>query len=79
MAKRNIFHRQAIATASAGALGTMAIHPFTAFNYNNSTQLALYGGEKVRNAPWPPWPVWAADAEKGVIDMLRSGRWWRSK
>jgi dTDP-4-amino-4,6-dideoxygalactose transaminase len=77
MEKLTISRRKAIVTASAGALGTMAIHPFTAFHLINSSQLALLGGEKVRNAPWPQWPVWDTDAEKGILEMLRSGRWWR--
>jgi len=77
MAKRNISRRQAISTASVGALGTMAIHRFTLHNFTNPSKLALLGGEKVRNAPWPQWPVWDQNAEDGIVKMLRSGRWWR--
>jgi perosamine synthetase len=77
MAHRNISRRKAISTASVGALGTLATHPFTAYRFTTVSKLAVLGGEKIRNAPWPYWPVWDADAEKGVIDMLRSGRWWR--
>ncbi|WP_372948960.1 DegT/DnrJ/EryC1/StrS family aminotransferase [Mariniphaga sp.] len=77
MAQRHISRRQAISTASAGVLGTMAIHPLTPFSFAKASKLALLGGEKVRTAPWPPWPVWDKSAEDGVLDMLRSGRWWR--
>jgi hypothetical protein len=77
MAQRNISRRRAIATASMGALGTMAVHPFTTFNFTNTSKLALLGGEKVRTSSWPQWPVWDNSAEDGVIEMLRSGRWWR--
>jgi perosamine synthetase len=77
MAQRNISRRRAIATASVGALGTMVIHPFTTFNFTNTSNLALLGGEKVRTSSWPQWPVWDNSAEEKVIEMLRSGRWWR--
>ncbi len=77
MAQRHISRRQAISTASAGVLGTMAIHPLTPFSFAKASKLALLGGEKVRTAPWPQWPVWDKSAEDGVLGMLRSGRWWR--
>ncbi len=38
--------------------------------------LALDGGSKVRNRPWPRWPVWDEHEEQAVLDVLRSGRWW---
>lgn len=77
MAYRNISRRRAITTASAGALGTMAFSPFSTFNFTNASKLALQGGERVRRSPWPEWPVWDQDAEAEVLEMLRSGRWWR--
>jgi dTDP-4-amino-4,6-dideoxygalactose transaminase len=42
-----------------------------------SDKLALQGGTPVRTAKWPVWPVWNESAEKGIIEMLRTGRWWR--
>jgi dTDP-4-amino-4,6-dideoxygalactose transaminase len=39
--------------------------------------LALLGGEPVRTAPWPPWPVHDDREEQAVLDVLRSGNWWR--
>ncbi len=77
MANRKISRRQALATASAGALGTAALSPFSFFNLNNTTKPALLGGEKVRTTGWPQWPVWDESAEQGIVEMLRSGRWWR--
>jgi perosamine synthetase len=77
MSNRKISRRQAITTASAGALGTMAISPLTAFHFKSIQKPALLGGEKVRTAVWPQWPVWDYTAEPGVVEMLRSGRWWR--
>jgi perosamine synthetase len=79
MATRKISRRKAIATASAGVLGTMTFPSFTSLTIGNTSKLALLGGEKVRSAGWPQWPVWDETAEKGIIDMLRSGRWWRGQ
>lgn len=33
----------------------------------------------MRTAAWPEWPVWNRGAEDEVINMLRSGRWWRGR
>lgn len=77
MTNRKISRRKAITTASAGALGAMAISPFTFVHLKNSVKPALLGGEKVRTAAWPQWPVWDESAEHRIVEMLRSGRWWR--
>jgi len=77
MANNKFSRRKAIATFSAGALGTMANLSFTTVNLNNSVKLALLGGEKVRTSEWPDWPVWDKSAEPGILEMLRSGNWWR--
>ena len=31
----------------------------------------------MRTAPWPKWPVWDESANQDMLDMLRSGEWWR--
>lgn len=77
MKSRNFTRRQVIATGTLGAVGTIAHFPLGGFSMNNTQKLAIHGGEKVRNAPWPSWPVWEKSAENEVISMLRSGRWWR--
>ena len=77
MSNQKITRRQAIATGAIGAVGTMASFSFTPFNFSNINKLAIHGGEKVKSGSWPQWPVWDEGAEKDVIDMLRSGRWWR--
>jgi perosamine synthetase len=79
MNNRKITRRQAIATASAGTLGTLTTLPFMSFNWSESKKLAILGGEKVRTAAWPQWPQWNPEAEKDMLDMLRSGRWWRGR
>lgn len=41
------------------------------------SQLALHGGAPVRTAPWPQWPIFDQADEDLLLDVLRSGNWWR--
>ncbi len=41
------------------------------------SKLALAGGAPVRSKPFPAWPVLDETEERAVLDVLRSGRWWR--
>jgi dTDP-4-amino-4,6-dideoxygalactose transaminase len=38
-------------------------------------RLAIAGGTRVRQTPWPRWPRADAGTEKVVLDVLHSGRW----
>jgi dTDP-4-amino-4,6-dideoxygalactose transaminase len=40
-------------------------------------QLAILGGVPVRIAPFPSWPVFDQREEQALLDVLRSGNWWR--
>jgi perosamine synthetase len=73
--------RQVIATTSAGVIGTMINWPLISSGMNSFSKekLAINGGAKVHPGLWPEWPVWDQTAEKGILDMLRSGRWWRGE
>ncbi|MBS1873851.1 MAG: DegT/DnrJ/EryC1/StrS family aminotransferase [Acidobacteria bacterium] len=42
------------------------------------SQLALFGGNPVRTKPFPSWPVFDAAEERAVLEVLRSGKWWRN-
>ena len=79
MKTRKFTRREVIATTSAGAIGTMINWPLSSLGSVSSAKekLAVLGGEKVHKGSWPEWPVWDPAAEKGIIDMLRTGRWWR--
>jgi perosamine synthetase len=79
MASRNITRRQALATASAGTLGALVLPSFGSFDLSQVKKLAILGGEKVHTTAWPSWPVWDPSAEKEMLEMLRSGRWWRGR
>ena len=41
------------------------------------SQLALNGGSPVRTAPWPQWPIFDQEDERLLLEVLRSGNWWR--
>ncbi len=80
MKAQKFTRRQIIAATSAGFLGTMinlSFKPFGTLNYTQSKKLAINGGEKVHPGSWPQWPYWDQSAEPGLIEMFRSGRWWR--
>ncbi len=77
MSNLKFTRREAIAKGAIGVIGAVANYSFTPISIKNTTKLAVHGGEKVRSAAWPDWPVWDRNAEKNVLEMLRSGRWWR--
>jgi dTDP-4-amino-4,6-dideoxygalactose transaminase len=77
MSNLKFTRRQAIATGVVGVAGAVANYSFTPLVFNQSKKLAINGGEKLRTSGWPDWPVWDKSSENEVIDMLRSGRWWR--
>ncbi len=79
MAKRKITRRKALTSGSVGAFATMASFSLIAMGNTSTGKLALAGGVPVRDKAWPEWPVWDKSAEAEVVDMLRSGRWFRGK
>lgn len=40
-------------------------------------KLALHGGSPTRTTPFPTWPIFDEIEERAVMDVLRSGNWWR--
>ncbi|MBI4578176.1 MAG: DegT/DnrJ/EryC1/StrS family aminotransferase [Planctomycetes bacterium] len=40
------------------------------------SKLALFGGSKAVNRPLPPWPVHDEQDAEGLMQVLRSGKWW---
>lgn len=79
MKTRKFTRREVIITTSAGAIGTMINWPLTSIGSAPflKEKLAVLGGEKIHKGTWPEWPVWDPTAEKEIVDMLRTGRWWR--
>jgi perosamine synthetase len=40
---------------------------------------ALLGGDPVRRTPFPSWPVADAREEQALVELIRSGRWFRGE
>lgn len=40
------------------------------------SKLAINGGPKVRNAPFPTWPIWDETDCQALVDVCNSGQWW---
>lgn len=38
---------------------------------------AILGGKPVHSGGWPGWPTWKEAWEPPLLEVLRSGRWWR--
>ena len=80
MKTKKFTRRQVLAATSAGIFGSMLNLPFKSFGISSNLQLkklAINGGEKTHSGTWPKWPEWDQSAEPGLLEMFRSGRWWR--
>ena len=80
MKTKKFTRRQIVATTTAGFFGAMISLPFKSFGISSNHQLkklAVNGGEKTHSGSWPKWPYWDQSAEPGILEMFRTGRWWR--
>ena len=41
------------------------------------SQLAILGGTPQRTKPFPSWPVFDENEELALLEVVRSGKWWR--
>jgi dTDP-4-amino-4,6-dideoxygalactose transaminase len=41
------------------------------------SHLAMFGGTPQRTRPFPRWPAFDESEERAVLEVLRSGEWWR--
>jgi dTDP-4-amino-4,6-dideoxygalactose transaminase len=63
----------AAATAIAGA----GLFARRAFAKGPADLPALLGGTPVHKSGWPRWPEWRQEWEPSVLEVLRSGKWYR--
>ena len=79
MDRKNFSRREFLATASAGAVAAAASGTVPAFAKRGKApgKLAIKGGTAVRTKPFQKWPIWDRSAEKDVVAILRSGKWYR--
>ncbi|MCK5793327.1 MAG: aminotransferase class I/II-fold pyridoxal phosphate-dependent enzyme, partial [Anaerolineales bacterium] len=72
--------RKFIASTSVGAAGAMLAPTFPLLGKSKESagsQLAIKGGNPVRTQGWLNWPVWDQEAETPMLELLRSGNWYR--
>ena len=81
MDKNNVTRRQFMAAASAGTVAavTSKTIPLYASAGRAAGKLAIKGGTPVRTKGWPSWPVWDPSAEQSILEVLRSGNWFRGR
>ena len=78
MKPNKLTRRKFISSTSAGAAATMFSAPlFASSGSGAGSKLAVQGGDPVRTAEWLSWPVWNKKAEEPMMELLRSGDWFR--
>ena len=65
--------------AAASAVSAMAATPHPILALTSTEKPALLGGQPVRTAPFPSpaWPIYGAEEEQALLDVVRSGCWFR--
>jgi perosamine synthetase len=79
MGNSNFTRRQFLATASTGTLAAVVAGAIPAYaqGARKAGKCAILGGTPVRAKRFSPWPIWDKEAEKPVLEVLRSGKWFR--
>ncbi|MGA2068529.1 MAG: DegT/DnrJ/EryC1/StrS family aminotransferase [Thermoguttaceae bacterium] len=67
----------AVEKAAATAAGPRAAGAELPAASAKTSQLALLGGKPVRTRPFPKWPQMDQLEDKALLEVLRSGRWFR--
>lgn len=71
--------RRFVRNATTGSVALTWLHSRqapSAFG-SETAKPALLGGAPVHQGGWPDWPNWLESWEPAVLDVLRSGRWYR--
>ncbi len=77
--KNHLTRRGFIRTAAAGsaALTWLSAQRAPQVFAAETAKPALLGGAPVHSGGWPNWPAWRESWEPAVVEVLRSGRWYR--
>ncbi|HKJ66552.1 MAG TPA: DegT/DnrJ/EryC1/StrS family aminotransferase [bacterium] len=78
LSRRTFLRRSSLGLAGLALAGHSA-RTLAASIHANNTSPAVLGGTPVRTAPFPSWPVWNTSAEEDILDILRSGDWYRGR
>jgi dTDP-4-amino-4,6-dideoxygalactose transaminase len=79
MNKKNLSRREFLTVASTGTIIAATSGRIGAFanTGKKAGKPAILGGEAIRKKPFSRWPIWDRNAEKHIISILRSGKWYR--
>lgn len=69
ISRRHFVHKTAMTTATVAALPSLVS--------SQSPKPALLGGSPTRIKGWASWPEWRHEWEPRILDVMRSGKWWR--
>jgi len=77
----HLSRRSFLSAASAGSLAAVVSTTIPAYGHlvPKAGKLAMLGGTPVRAKDWTSWPIWDESAEEPVLDILRSGNWYRGR
>jgi dTDP-4-amino-4,6-dideoxygalactose transaminase len=73
LTRRRFIHKTAAGSAALTSLGAPGPQIFAA----GAARPALLGGAPAHVGGWAGWPKWLETWEPAVIDVLRSGKWYR--
>jgi dTDP-4-amino-4,6-dideoxygalactose transaminase len=65
------------AAAGSVAVTWLASHGAPTVFAAEAGKPALLGGAPVHSGGWPGWPIWKESWEPAVMEVLRSGKWYR--
>lgn len=77
--KHHLTRRRFIHQASAGsaALAWLNCRQAPSAYSAEAAKPALLGGVPLHKQSWPTWPIWKESWEPAVLEVLRSGKWFR--
>ena len=70
-------NRRAFFGLAAGALAGTTLFPRRTIGRSAADKPALLGGSPVHKGSWPRWPEWRQNWEPSILQVLRSGQWYR--
>ena len=82
MKRNKLSRRKFISNTTVGAAGAVLSSQISASGLSGkgaASDLAIKGGKPVRTDGWLEWPVWNSDAEQPMLEVLRSGNWFRMR
>src|SRR5204863_1092250 len=74
LTRRGFIRNAAVGSAALTWIGTRHAPSVLA---SEAAKPALLGGAPVHSGGWSEWPAWRESWEPAVLEVLRSGKWYR--